>query len=304
MKASRFEVARRITPPEPALRQLLHRTESSKLFGLSLAGALLVLVGLLDYLVGYEVGFALFYLFPVMLSTWAAGRWAGIGAATICALLWLVADFAAGQPYREPLSPFLNATMRLGIFLLVAHLVMVIKNVVEFERKNSRTDHLTGIANRRAFMEALGQERIRSTRFRHTFSLVYIDIDNFKKLNDNMGHRAGDEALCVVVEILKQSIRSVDLVGRIGGDEFAILLPECGRGAAAEVVTRCFAAISRETRARDWPIGLSVGVGIFKCDDRSAEEMLACADGAMYQSKSSGKNRIHYVSFADKPVYS
>ncbi len=234
------------------------------------------------------------------LSTWVAGRWAGIATATVSTFLWLAVDFATGHPYRDSLSPFWNATMRFGIFALVAQLVMFLKNMIEVERTLSRTDYLTGISNRRAFMETLGRESIRSTRFQHAFSLVYIDIDDFKKLNDNEGHKSGDEALCVIAETLSRSLRKVDLVGRIGGDEFAILLPECGRDAASEVVSRCIGACSQKIRARHWPIGLSVGVGIFNRGNRTVDELLACVDTVMYQIKCSGKNRIRYVSFEEQ----
>ena len=298
----RSELAKKTSLPGVALRKLLHVVERSKLLGLFLVGVLLVAVGLLDYFSGYEVGFALFYLFPVMLSTWVAGRWAGIATAAISALLWLLADFAAGHPYREPLSPFWNATMRLGVFALVAQLVVLVRGVVEFERTLSQTDHLTGISNRRAFVEAVGRESVRSTRFRHAFSLVYIDIDDFKTLNDNDGHKRGDEALCVIAQTLSENLRGVDLVARIGGDEFAIFLPECGRYAASEVVSRCFGACSQTIRARNWSIGLSMGVAIFNGGNRTVDELLACADKAMYQSKCSGKNRIHYVSFEEQDV--
>ncbi len=296
------ELAKKTSLAGVALRKLLQRAERSKRFSLSVAGVLLVAVGLLDYFAGYEVGFALFYLFPVMLSTWSAGRWAGLATAAISALLWLLADYAAGHSYQEPLSPFWNATMRLGVFALVAQLVVLVRDVVEFERTLSQTDHLTGISNRRAFMEAVGRESIRGTRFRHAFSLVYIDVDNFKKLNDDEGHQTGDEALCVIAQTLSESLRRVDLVARIGGDEFAIVLPECGRYAASEVVSRCFGACSQKIRERNWPIGLSMGVATFNGGNRTADELLACADDAMYQSKCSGKNRIHYVSFEEQNV--
>lgn len=282
------------------LRRLLHRIEHSKTLGLALAGGLLMLIGLLDYFTGYEIGFALFYLFPVMISTWVAGRWAGIVAAVVSALLWLLADFATGHPYYQPLSPFWNATMRLGIFAVIAQLVMYVRDMIEFERTMSRTDHLTGIPNRRAFSEALVSESKRSERFHHAFSLVYIDVDDFKKLNDKEGHKTGDEALCLIARTLVRNLRNVDLVARIGGDEFAILLPESDRASATEVVNRCIAISSQKIQSRDWSISLSVGVGIFNRGDRTVDQLLACADEVMYQSKCSGKNRIHYVSFEEQ----
>ena len=285
--------------PTAAVKHLLHQLENSRPVGLAVSGALLILVGLLDYLTGYEVGFALFYLFPVMLSTWTAGRWAGIATAALSAALWLATDFAAGHPYREPLSPFWNATMRLGIFVLVAHMVMVVRNVIEFERSLSRTDYLTGVANRRALTEALRLESIRSARFKRTFSLAYIDVDDFKKLNDTDGHKAGDEALCMIAATLNKNLRSVDLVGRIGGDEFAVLLPECGQDAAREAVNRCVAACSEKIRQSNWPISLSVGVGVFDRRDVSVDDMLAYVDEIMYRGKHSGKNSIHYGYFGE-----
>ena len=113
-------------------------------------------------------------------------------------------------------------------------------------------------------------------------------------LNDTYGHNAGDTALCVIAENLRHNLRRVDVVGRIGGDEFAVLLPECGGDAAGEVVNRCVKACSEVFHAQEWPISLSVGVGIFSGPAITVDAMLACVDEIMYRGKHADKNSIHY----------
>jgi diguanylate cyclase (GGDEF)-like protein len=112
-------------------------------------------------------------------------------------------------------------------------IISQLRSLYAQERNLSRTDTLTGIPNRRAFLESLEIEKNRARRYDHPLTLDYVDLDHFKQLNDTLGHNTGDELLRVVANAMKLDVRQVDVLARLGGDEFAVLLPETGRVAAS-----------------------------------------------------------------------
>ncbi len=157
-------------------------------------------------------------------------------------------------------------------------------------------DGLTGVYNRREFNLQLRAELERSERYQHPCSLIMMDIDYFKKLNDTHGHQAGDEALRVVATLLKQEVRPTDRVARYGGEEFAVILPETTGEQALGVAQRL-----RETIAiASIPISegmiikvtVSMGVATFPTDATSEEALLSLADRSLYSAKKSGRNRV------------
>lgn len=157
------------------------------------------------------------------------------------------------------------------------------------------TDPLTGIANRRAFMAAADREVRRSRRFRDPLSAIIVDIDHFKRINDGAGHAGGDEVLRRFAETTTRTLRSIDVVGRIGGEEFALLLPGTPMPGAILTAERIRAAA--RTVAIPPGVGLaaltiSVGVAELSTDDPTAEALLERADGAMYRAKTGGRDRV------------
>lgn len=162
-------------------------------------------------------------------------------------------------------------------------------------RTLSTTDSLTGLYNRRHFMETLANEVVRAGRFKHTLSVMMIDVDHFKKFNDTSGHQAGDALLKKIGGIFKDSIRSIDYAGRYGGDEFIILLPEVGSPRALEVADRLRQRVAVETptsEAEGIPVTLSIGVAEFPTHGETREAIIASADSALYHAKRSGRNRV------------
>ncbi len=157
------------------------------------------------------------------------------------------------------------------------------------------TDPLTGILNRRAFLRHLEDEFSRCQRTSGCFALLMVDIDHFKRINDNHGHRAGDEVLCAAVQNLRDAIRGIDLVGRWGGEEFVVLLPGADEVAAHIVAQRIRLNVQRPAllgdNSKHIPITASVGVAVRGADD-SIEEILCRVDAALYRAKSSGRNCI------------
>ncbi len=163
---------------------------------------------------------------------------------------------------------------------------------LETERRLSRTDGLTGAANRRAFYETAEVERKRALRYGRPMSLAYIDLDNFKQVNDQSGHDSGDRVLVCVAEVLRKHNRAENLVARLGGDEFALLLPEAGQISAGVVINKLRGLLNNAMRENGWPVTFSIGVVTYDKPPENMEEMVQVADKLMYTVKREGKNKI------------
>lgn len=158
-------------------------------------------------------------------------------------------------------------------------------------------DDLTGLFNRRFFIENLQQEIERFRRYGNPFTLALMDIDDFKLTNDTHGHIEGDKVLQILAEILQNSIRKTDIAGRFGGDEFALLFPETPADQAMQLLER----IAQVLKERDPPILLSIGVteclsGTVIGDENAIETIIGRADRALYQVKRNGKNNLSVSS--------
>lgn len=255
---------------------------------------IIILVGILDHLMGPELFTSIFYLIPIFLVTWFTERWVGIMISIVSALTWLLADFTSGHTYSHPSIPYWNMSVRLGTFLVITFLLSALKRALENEKELARTDSLTGIANRRYLIELASAEINRAGRYRHPFTVVHIDLDNFKTVNDRFGHNVGDALLRLVVSTIRNSIRATDIVARFGGDEFIILLPETGPESAG-VITDKIQKISLDLLQKNqWPVTLSLGVATFIQPPSTVDEMLKISDGLMYAAKNNGKNKIKY----------
>jgi diguanylate cyclase (GGDEF)-like protein len=154
------------------------------------------------------------------------------------------------------------------------------------------TDHLTGLANRRRFERQLEREVGRVLRYGHPFSLLMIDIDNFKNLNDTFGHDAGDDAIRRIGRVLREGTRGIDLAARIGGEEFAVLLVETSQGGALEVAERLWLAIKALETPSGGRITASFGVAECPTDAQTGSGILKAADVALYEAKRNGRDRV------------
>lgn len=167
---------------------------------------------------------------------------------------------------------------------------------LENEKSLSRSDYLTGLANRRAFEELFEMECKRSRRYNRPITLAYMDLDNFKRVNDGKGHQTGDEVLVAVATTLRSCLRATDCVARIGGDEFAMLLPETDEDAARIIMKKLYAVLQTLLTRTNWPIGFSFGVVTFPSPLDSLEAMLERADKLMYEAKQGGKGAMLFES--------
>jgi diguanylate cyclase (GGDEF)-like protein len=155
--------------------------------------------------------------------------------------------------------------------------------------EQAATDPLTGVGNRRFFDTALGVEIERAQRAQGAMSLVLLDLDGFKEMNDTFGHRLGDEMLRTVAEKLRSTLRTSDVLARVGGDEFALILPERNREAALAVVDR--ARAEAEHTFEGHQLTWSAGVACFPADASEPSVLMECADAALYSAKASGAGR-------------
>jgi diguanylate cyclase (GGDEF)-like protein len=169
----------------------------------------------------------------------------------------------------------------------------------------SRTDSLTGLYNRKHFLEVLTGEVARAERSRHPFAVMMIDTDHFKKYNDTFGHLAGDALLKQIGQIIKESLRSVDVAARYGGDEFIVLLPDIEKDQVSAVAERIRSQVTMDTlsRAADGVVvTTSIGLAVYPEHAQSAEAMIASADQALYHAKEHGRNRVEIACGNPQPT--
>lgn len=167
-----------------------------------------------------------------------------------------------------------------------------LENELKKERHSARIDALTGLPNRRYFYEVAQSELKRFERYKHCFSVVYIDLDNFKFINDNLGHAAGDSVLRETALMLQKLLRPADFSARIGGDEFVILLPETGAAEALSMIQRVKNTLTGMFRSNDWEITCSVGIVTINQHCPSLDNIVDTADRLMYKVKANGKDAI------------
>jgi diguanylate cyclase (GGDEF)-like protein/PAS domain S-box-containing protein len=163
---------------------------------------------------------------------------------------------------------------------------------LEKERGLSRQDPLTGLANRRAFLEASEIEKERSRRYHHCFNIAYIDLDSFKAINDQLGHAIGDEVLIQVAATLRSNLRLTDIVARLGGDEFAVLLTETDPTSAEKVLRKLHELLRATMKAHGWNVDFSIGLASYRCPPESIDTIIRTADGLMYSVKAKGKGNV------------
>lgn len=173
-----------------------------------------------------------------------------------------------------------------------------IRRELAVERQQALTDYLTGVGNRRAFVNELETSIDELKQRGHSFAVALIDLDNFKQLNDSFGHEVGDKALQQIAHCIQEQCRGSDFLARIGGDEFALILPLITPDAVQAVIARINSGVATLRNQQQWQVSLSIGVCF--CDamtmDLTVETIMRYADAAMYQGKRDGKGQINVAS--------
>lgn len=256
--------------------------------------ALVAALGWVDYATGFEISFSLFYLIPISLTAWYSTRSVALVICGMAAIAWLIADVAGGHVYSMPGLHVWNMSIRLGFFIVVALLLAALRGAHAVEQRFARTDFLTGLLNSRYFTELAERELDRARRYEQPVSVAFLDVDNFKEVNDLLGHAAGDELLAAVGAELTRTTRRTDVVARLGGDEFAMLLPQADEEAARQAIAKVEAALNDAMAAHRWPVTFSIGVVTFRKAPESVTDLVIAADHVMYSVKTGGKARAAF----------
>ncbi len=255
--------------------------------------ALILAIAYFDYLTGPRILLNIFYLLPVMLVAWAC-------RSTASGIIVAVGAFLVG-PIEAMLTGFSdvslpvavwNGAVRLAVFCIVLLLMAQVRTLMSRLEEQALADELTGLANLRALREVAALEIERSRRFQRPLSVAYLDIDAFKSVNDRAGHAAGDRVLVSLGSIARATTRSTDMVVRVGGDEFVVLMPETAADTALPVVERLREAFSRSVRVEGAPVTCSIGLASFERAPVSVDEMLMTADELMYEVKAEGGDAV------------
>jgi diguanylate cyclase (GGDEF)-like protein len=265
--------------------------QRSRLF-ISLSTFALMAVALAArYLVPPRFSVAFIFLLPISFATWflswLPGAVLALGGAVF--LFYFDLKFTDNGAAGAYWNGFINLIVAATFIYIFAELRALYTRQLEL----SRRDPLTGLHNRRAFMEVAAIERHRMARHRRPLTLAYVDVDNFKLINDEYGHVAGDEFLRGLAQHMAARLRVTDCLARVGGDEFAILLPETDQAAARRVLGEIHQALRRFCGRYHSAATVSAGAVTFT-SALPTEAMIAMADRAMYAIKRNGKNKVEY----------
>ena len=295
----------RVEGPSDAARRVTARLAASleswppqTAAGLSIG--LVVAVGAAEISSGFEPSLFPLYVIPVALAAWAVRPRTAYALAAVAVTLPIPFSALAGEPIGGAVIWSVSSNFALLAILVV--LLTTLKRRLSDEAAFVATDTLTGLLSRGSFIEQLDAELSRAARYGRAFTLAYVDLDNFKAVNDLEGHDAGDELLRRVADALRFSTRQTDVLGRLGGDEFAAVLPETTGGATGSVLENLRKQLIQALSKGGWPVTVSIGAVTFEVPIDSSREALQVADMAMYSVKRSGKDGIHHVVWDGDPL--
>jgi diguanylate cyclase (GGDEF)-like protein/PAS domain S-box-containing protein len=207
--------------------------------------------------------------------------------------------------HRQPKEPEEDDLHWIGQAANLASIAIEHHQTLNELEYRAHTDSLTGLANRGRFMELADREITRAVRYQHPYAALILDIDHFKMINDRFGHKSGDTVLQTLATILKGALRENDIIGRIGGEEFAVLLPETDAEKASEVAERLRLTVAdtkiTTENVNQLTITVSIGLAIPRDFSLNIDNILSNADSALYGAKNSGRNRVCNASETGKP---
>jgi diguanylate cyclase (GGDEF)-like protein len=291
------ELIRLLRWPNSPLMATLWERAAGCLLG---AGGLLLisLTAVLDYQTGPDLSLAIFYLLPIAAGAWWGGFAHGILLAVASVVAWHLVEIAQ-HPGLNPGVSLWNGVVRFCFFVMTSSLLTRQHLAMRREQMMARTDPLTGAANGRTFYEVAQLELQRSGRTRRPFTMAYLDVDNFKKVNDRLGHAAGDALLCRLAETIRRHTRGHDLLARLGGDEFALLLPDTDGTGARASLTKLQETLQRDMGGAGFQVTYSIGAATFLQPPADVDAMVRRVDALMYAVKRAGKDRVHHEEVPD-----
>ena len=273
--------------------------KQSRLSLLLMSTASVIFLGLIDYRTGFDLAFSFFYIIPVAISSWGIGKKTGLFFSFVSAGTWFLSNWYAGETVSSVFLAIWNTAIRLGFFVVISSLLDSLRDALKFEKELARTDSLTGVLNRRAFYELAGRKIVLGQRVRRPFSVIYMDLDNFKQVNDRLGHSKGDEVLKAVADAMRLQIRVDDLIARLGGDEFVIWLTDADANSAKRITSRVQKVLLDEMQARHLDVTFSMGVLTFLQVPESIDKIIGLTDNLMYNIKGTSKDAVNYALYGE-----
>jgi diguanylate cyclase (GGDEF)-like protein len=261
------------------------------------AYSLILVLGVIDFFTGFEVAFSLFYLIPIFFITWYVDGKNAVIAGVVSAIVWQFSNFMAGETLSSYWIFAWNAFTRLAVYLLFSFLILELQKLFENNITLSETDFLTKTVNSSAFTEMMNKEIQRNQRYGGDFSLIYIDIDELSKINHKFGHSVGDKLLRKVAETMGSNLRVTDIIGRPGGDEFAIFLPQTSEDQAKIVIQKIQNLLKAEMKKNNWEVTFSIGVITCEAPPDNADNLIEMGYDLMLVAKNNRNGAIQYSSY-------
>lgn len=271
-------------------------TKTKKILCFIAALAIIFAVFYVDRITIHRLPITLLCLIPISLISYFCGVGYGSIIAALSLFLWVTVSNPETRS-GEVITPYWNAFL-LRLFLLIS-VIFLIKFMLSYkkERHEAIRDYLTDLFNRRHLYELMKSEMDRCRRYKRPFTVVFLDCDNFKPLNDRRGHQGGDSALRLVAKTLKSSIRATDTVARFGGDEFAILMVETDDLGAKIFIDRLKERMLTVMLQNNVPLTFSFGVATYFVPPPTIDDVMKRVDALMYSAKHAGKNMIQYAVY-------
>jgi len=266
----------------------------STIVKLSVVLFVFTLISYFDYQVASDISLSFLYLLPVSIITWFINIQAGILTAILSAVAELTTHPISQHSQTNFLLTYWDTFVNFVFFSTVSYLVFKLRRAKEKEKDSARTDRITGLANKKLFFELARLEIKKSHRYRHPLTAIYIDIDDFEKINQTLGYATGDRLIQIVAITIQDNLRETDIIARVGGDEFVILLSGNGYEAAGTVISRIRLKLMEAMKDNHWSATFSIGAVTFINPPNSVTQMIEQADHALYIVKNSGKNQLKH----------
>jgi diguanylate cyclase (GGDEF)-like protein len=263
--------------------------------------ALVLVLGWVDIKTGLEVHLHLLYVLAIALASWFVNRRAGIYIAILCDIVVLAADVIGGRQYSSRWILYWNFLMRGGLFVFVALALSQLRSKFDTLSDLASRDLLTGLPNGRAFYDITSREIDKALGHR-PLSLAFLDVDGFMWINHRFGYATGDQMLCIIAQTIKQNVPRPELVGRVGGTAFAVLLPNVTSQDAGAILEKIQKELKEERRKHAQPVSFYISAIACAKAPRSIAELMHEAESRMTRMKGSSKDTIEIAQVDTLPV--
>lgn len=260
-----------------------------------------IVLGALDVYTGVEIHFLLLYLIPVFVASWFVSRKIGLYVAIIASIVWFGADSLSGRSYSSAWIAYWNLLMRSAVFVIFAITQAQLRaRMIELAHLASR-DFLTGLPNGHAFYDLVAKEMERAFGLQ-PMTLACIDVTGFKWVNHRFGYPAGDQMMCTIAHAIRQNVPRPDLVGRLGGTSFAVLLPNMASETAHEILQQLQGVLQEERRKYSHPLTFFISAVACNRAPKTVAQLIHEAEVQMTRIKGINKDSLQIASVDEVSV--